>query len=265
MCALQSELFMEIVLILATLMALAACVLFGMATKTNVFVLVALTAMVGGAMSALWHWLYGVVYADSLIHFIGNRVPFIALLGGWVMVLPTLLIFATLRRRFGQINYVQSWAIAIVVFLFFWMVEGVGVRVGIWSYDNEMSAAGIPMNVLLALLHTLNAMILLRMLFEYWRVSFVTTLQLPLIWLGLQILTYGIIGAPYYAMSFLTGSSVMTAFGLLSTMLLVLWGLHIVMQGLTSLQSNAGGTAFISSYDVLAELERADRHNDLYQ
>ena len=58
---------MEIVLILATILALAACVLFGMATRTQVFILVALTAMVGGAGSALWHWLYGVVYADTLI------------------------------------------------------------------------------------------------------------------------------------------------------------------------------------------------------
>lgn len=250
---------MEIVLILATILALAACVLFGMATRTQVFILVALTAMVGGAGSVLWHWLYGVVYADTLIDFIGNYVPLVAFVGGWVMVFPALVIFATLRRRFGQISYAQSWLIALGVFLFFWMIEGIGVSIGLWSYDNEISAIGIPMGVLLALLHTLNAMILLRMLFEYWRVTFVTTLQLPLIWLGLQILTYGIIGAPYYVMSFLTGSSVMTAFGLLSTIVLVGWGLHIVMQGLASLQNNLGGTAYISNFEVLAELERVDR------
>lgn len=250
---------MEIVLILATILALAACVLFGMATRTQVFILVALTAMVGGALSVLWHWLYGVVYADTLIDFIGNQVPLVAFLGGWVMVFPSLLIFATLRRRFGQISYAQSWLIGAAVFFFFWIIEGIGSNIGLWSYDNEISAVGIPMNVLLALLHTLNAMILLRMLFEYWRVTFVTTLQLPLIWLGLQLLTYGIIGAPYYVMSFLTGSSIMTAFGLLSTGVLVVWGLHIVMQGLASLQNNLGGTAYISNFEVLAELERADR------
>jgi hypothetical protein len=251
---------MEIVLILATMLALAVCVVFGMATKTQVFILVALTAMVGGAVSVLWHWLYGVVYANTLIGLIGNQVPLIAFFGGWVMVFPSLLIFATLRRRFGQISYAQSWLIAVIVFLFFWMIEGMGSNIGLWSYDNQISALGIPMGVLLALLHTLNAMILLRMLFEYWRVTFVTTLQLPLIWLGLQLLTYGIIGAPYYVMSFLTGSSVMTAFGLLSTIVLVGWGLHIVMQGLASLQNNLGGTAYISNFEVLAELERVDRN-----
>ncbi len=257
---------MEIVLILATIMVLAACVVFGMATKTNVFILVALTAMLGGAGSVLWHWLYGVVYADALINLLGDQVPLVALLGGWVMVFPSLLIFATLRRRFGQISYLQSWLIALIVFIFFWTIEGIGVQVGLWSYDNEISAIGVPINVLLALLHTLNAMILLRMLFEYWRVEFVTTLQLPFIWLGLQLLTYGIIGSPYYAMSFLTGSSIMTAFGLLSTIMLIGWGLHIVMQGLSALQSNQGGTAYISNFEVLAELDRAERSdNDLYR
>lgn len=259
---------MEIVLILATILALAACVLFGMATKTHVFTLVALTAIVGGAGSALWHWLYGVVYADNLLNFIGDQIPLIALLGGWVMVFPTLLIFATLRRRFGQISYIQAWGITLIVFIFFWMMEGIGVQVGMWSYDNETSALGIPMSMLLALLHTLNAMILLRMLFEYWRVSLTTTMQLPLIWLGLQVLTYGIIGSPYYAMSFLTGSSMMTSFGLLSTMLLVGWGLHIVMQGLAMLQNNLGNTAYIANFEVLAELERVDRSersDDLYR
>lgn len=250
---------MEIVLILATILALAACVLFGMATRTQVFILVALAAMVGGAGSVLWHWLYGVVYADTLIEFIGNQVPLVAFAGGWVMVFPSLVIFATLRRRFGQINYAQSWLIALGVFLFFWMIEGIGINIGLWSYDNEISAIGIPMGVLLALLHTLNAMILLRMLFEYWRVTFVTTLQLPLIWFGLQMLTYGIIGAPYYVMSFLTGSSVMTAFGVLSTLVLIGWGLHIVMQGLAALQNNLGGTAYIANFEVLAELDRVDR------
>jgi hypothetical protein len=207
----------------------------------------------------LWYWLYGIVYADTLIRLIGNQVPLVAFLGGWVMVFPSLLIFATLRRHFGQITYTQSWLIGLVVFLFFWMIEGVGVSLGLWSYDNEISAVGVPMSVLLALLHTLNAMILLRMLFEYWRVTFVTTLQMPLIWLGLQFLTYGIIGAPYYVMSLLTGSSIMTAFGLFSTIVLVGWGLHIVMQGLASLQNNLGGTAYISNFEVLAELERVDR------
>jgi len=256
---------MEIVLILATILALAACVVFGMATKTQVFILVALTAMVGGAGSVLWHWLYGIVYAERLMSFIGDYIPLVALFGGWVMVFPALLIFATLRRRFGQISYAQSWLITIVVFLFFWMVEGIGVSIGLWSYDNEISAIGVPIGMLLALLHTLNAMILLRMLFEYWRVTFVTTLQLPLIWLGIQVLTYGIIGAPYYVMSFLTGSSIMTAFGLISTIVLVGWGLHIVMQGLASLHNNLGGTAYISNFEVLAELERAERYDgDVY-
>jgi hypothetical protein len=40
---------------------------------------------------------------------------------------------------------------------------------------------------------------------------------------------------------------------------LVGWGLHIVMQGLASLQNSLGGTAYISNFEVLAELERVDR------
>ena len=115
----------------------------------------------------------------------------------------------------------------------------------------------------MACLHTFAGMLLLRIMFEYWRLDLATTLQVVPIWFVIQLLTYAVIGAPYYIMSSLSGDSWMTAFGFLSTMLLVGWGLHIVMSGLAELQGALGQTASIPLIDqsVLAEIER-QQHPD---
>jgi hypothetical protein len=96
----------------------------------------------------------------------------------------------------------------------------------------------VPITLYLALLHTLCAIIVLRMMFEYWRVSLITTLQIIPIIFGLQIFCYAVIGAPFYAMSLLTGASRLTVFGLICSILLVLWGTHIAITSLLQIQFN---------------------------
>jgi hypothetical protein len=183
----------------------------------------------------------------------------VAFLGGWVMVLPAIVIFATLRRRLVDIGYLGMWGIVGGVFLFFWSIEGLGAQFGVWSYDNEVTALGIPITLFLALLHTLCVMIVLRMMFEYWRVSVGTTLQIIPIIFGLQIFCYAVIGSPFYAMSLLTGASGLTAFGLICSILLMLWGIHIAITSLLQIQFNTNNTAVMQFID-LAVLEKLARH-----
>jgi len=145
------------------------------------------------------------------------------------------------------------------IFLFFWSIEGLGTQFGVWSYDNEVTALGMPITFYLALLHTLCAIILLRMLFEYWRVALVTTLQIIPVIFGLQIFCYAVIGAPFYAMSLLTGASGLTAFGLICSVLLVFWGIHMAITSLLHIQFNTKNTAGMPIID-LAVLEELTRH-----
>jgi hypothetical protein len=214
--------------------------------------------MLTGLFSPLWHWLYGIVYANDLVYLVGHTLPLVAFLGGWVMVLPAILIFATLRRRLVDIGYLGVWGIVGIVFLFFWSIEGLGAQLGVWSYDNEVTALGVPITFYLALLHTLCAVIVLRVMFEYWRVSFANTLQIIPIIFGLQIFCYAIIGAPFYAMSLLTGASGLTAFGLVCSILLVFWGVHIAITSLLHIQFNTNSTMGMPVIDVavLEELAR---------
>lgn len=256
---------MEVVLILASAVVIMACVYLGLATKSPLFVIIVLTAMLSGVLSPLWYWMYGIRYAGGLTYLFGNSIPLIALFGGWAVVLPTIITFATLRRRFGQIGYWGSWSVALIYLIIFIFFESIGTRLGIWSYDNEVATIGFPFNVFMACLHTFAGMLLLRIMFEYWRIDLAITLQVVPIWFVIQLLTYAVIGAPYYIMSSLSGDSWMTAFGFLSTMLLVVWGLHIVMSGLAELQGALGQTASMPLIDqsVLAEIERQQQqHHD---
>ena len=252
---------MEIILFLLAAIVLTLCVLVGLSARSPLFVYVAITAMVSGLFSPLWHWLYGIVYASELVYIVGHTLPLVAFLGGWVMVFPTILIFAILRRHLVEIGYVGIWGMIGGIFLFFWGIEGLGAQFGIWSYDNEITALGIPTTFFMALLHTLFAIILLRMMFEYWRVAVVTTLQIIPILFGLQILCYAVIGAPYYAMSMLTGDSGLTSFGMMSSVILALWGIHITITSLLHIQFPTGNTIGMPIIDfaVLKELSHHEQ------
>lgn len=250
---------MEIILFLLAAIVIILCVFAGLSAQSPLFVCVAVTAMFTGLFSPLWHWLYGIVYASELVYLVGHSLPLVAFLGGWVMVLPAIMIFATLRRRIVDIGYLGMWGVAGGVFLFFWSIEGLGAQFGVWSYDNEVTALGVPITLFLALLHTLCVMIVLRMMFEYWRVSVGTTLQIIPVIFGLQIFCYAVIGSPFYAMSLLTGASGLTAFGLICSILLVLWGIHIAITSLLQIQFNTSNTAGMQFID-LAVLEELARH-----
>ena len=250
---------MEIILFLLAAIVIMLCVFVGLSARSPLFVCVAVTAMFSGFFSPLWHWLYGIVYTNELVYLVGQTLPLVAFLGGWVMVLPSLIVFATLRHHLVDIGYFGIWGIVGGIFLFFWSVEGLGTQFGVWSYDNEVTALGVPVTLYLALLHTLCAVIVLRMMFEYWRVAFVTTLQIIPVIFGLQIFCYAVIGAPFYAMSLLTGASGLTAFGLICSILLVFWGIHMAITSLLHIQFNTKNTAGMPIID-LAVLEELARH-----
>jgi len=234
---------MEIILFLATAVVLLFCGYIGVSTRSPVFIIVALTAMVAGMGTPLWHLLYGIAYDPSLSTIIGDFVPAITLYGGWVMVFPTLVIFMGLRRQFGDYGSLQSWAIIGGMVIYFWVIELLGVQTGLWSYDNEIAALGIPFSLLLALLHTFCAAAMLRVLFEYWRQPLIVTIQLIPIWIGLQLLTYALIGAPYYAMSYLSNNELLTSIGLVCSLGLIGWGFVIIVNGFVNLKSAYGQTA----------------------
>ena len=252
---------MEIILFLVTAVIIMVAVFAGLSARSPLFVFVVIAAMLGGLASPLWFWLYGVAYDAGLYFIAGTSVPLVALLGGWILVFPTLLVFATMRRAFTQIGYIGSWGLTGALFLYFWAVESIGLSWKLWSYDNEITALGLPTSAFLALLHTLCAMILLRVIYEYWRVSLPATLPIIPIVFGLQAFCYGLIGSPYYVMSMLTGTSILTAFGLLCTIAVVGWGLHSAIIALLSIQANTGATAGLSLAEI-AVIEELARQKD---
>jgi len=236
---------MELILFLATAVCLLVCGYVGLSSRSPVFIIVSLTAMLTGMGTPLWHILYGIAYNPELSTIFGATVPTIAVLGGWVLVFPTLVVFMGLRRQFGEYGAFQSWAVIGGMLIYFWVIELLGVQTGLWSYDNEIAALGFPFSLFLALLHTFCAAAMLRVLFEYWRLPLAVTLQLVPIWCGLQLLTYTLIGAPYYAMSYLSNNTWLMTIGLVCTLGLIGWGFVIIVNGFVSLKSSYGQTARI--------------------
>jgi hypothetical protein len=233
----------EIILFLTTAVCLTFCGYVSYTTRSPLFVIVMLGAMLAGFGTPLWYLLYGIAYDPALTRLGFDTIPAMSVYGGWVMVFPAVIVFMALRRQMGLYGRLQSWAIVVGMLVYYWVIELLGVQTGVWSYDNEIAALGIPFSLYLALLHTFCAAAMLRVLFEYWRVPLEATLQLVPIWIGLQLLTYLIIGAPYYALSYLTESNILTAIGLVASLGLLGWGCYIVVNGYVSLQSNYGQTA----------------------
>jgi hypothetical protein len=242
---------MEIILFLGTVMFVALCGYVSYTTRSPLFVIVVVSAMIAGIGTPLWHLLYGIAYDPQLSRIGGGFFPTISFFAGWVMVFPALIVFMALRRQIGLYGPLQSWAILGGMLVYFWVIELLGVQTGLWSYDNEIAALGVPFSLYLALLHTFCAAAMLRVMFEYWRVPLEATLQLAPIWVGLQLLTYLIIGAPYFALSYLTDSGIMTSIGFVASLGLLGWGCVIVVNGFVSLQSSFGQTArFVTTPDI---------------
>jgi hypothetical protein len=123
---------MEIILFLLAAVIVILSVFAGLSARSPLFVCVAVTAMV------TWHVFRhcgigctALSIPETLVYLVGHTVPLVAFLGGWVMLFPAIVIFATLRRRLADIGYLRMWGIAGFVFLFFWSIEGLGRP--IWS------------------------------------------------------------------------------------------------------------------------------------
>jgi hypothetical protein len=119
----------------------------------------------------------------------------------------------------------------------------------VWSYDNEITALGFPTSFFRHYSTHYVQLILLRVMYEYWRVPTPGDSPHHPDCFGLQAFCYGSIGAPFYAMEMLTGTSVLTAFGLVSTVLVIGW-VHIAIESLLAIQSNTSVTAGLYVADI---------------
>lgn len=234
---------------MAVLVTLLTLVWYGLAGslwwkyRTPIFVFTLLSGHGAIFLSPLWVLLYGVVYSPDFEVFyelFGHewlRLPLIA--GSWFYALPALLIFYLYRYHLQlRFSGYLTGIIIFGVFLFYHLIlETVGLRWEAWSYDvGVVLPFGISsalLSVIMAALISLCLLYLLFMIHRYAWLSMLVTL-LPATFI-LSLLIHGLLGAPVWIALLLPSQDWSILIGMLSTLALLGWGVHIVCWGLDRL------------------------------
>ena len=200
--------------------------------------LIALAAgQIGTLFAPLWQWVYRFAYSPTfapLFTLFGQDMPRVVFLGGWLTVLPALVIFFFYRARWWFPGYLTGVLTFVLFVVYHLMVEAIGVRLRLWSYDETFALPfGLRASIIAALMSglvSLGTLSLLLLTRRYALTSLLTILlPTPLV---LSLFVHGLFGAPLYAALFLQSrdmaSGWATTIGAVGTLGLVLWVAHTV-------------------------------------
>lgn len=188
----------------------------------------------------LWERLYGV---DPTA---GPQIPILGSIelswpvvigGGAVLALPVIVFFAGIRHKLWPRHYAAIWLGYGVFVLYFLLVDWLLERSGASLLTPAALVAGTPVPPVLvqavlvagASLGMLYALISTR----HYSLS-VALLLILLSGLVASLVFLGIFASPLWAAGFLGQSSTVVAAGALVSLLLVLWGVHLLAAGLHS-------------------------------
>jgi hypothetical protein len=160
---------------------------------------------------------------------------------GWFYTLPAMVVLYLYRYQL-QMRF-SGYLTGLVIygaFLFYHLIlETIGLRFQIWSYQSPatmpLGISSALLSVIMAALISLGLLYLLLVIYRYGWLSMLLTL-LPST-LVLSLLIHGILGAPLWIAMFgisrlLPGQSWVITIGLISTLALLAWAVHIVCWGL---------------------------------
>ena len=167
-----------------------------------------------------------------------SRLPYAlprpVFLGAWTILLVPLAIFYLFRHRWWFPSYLTILLTFALFTLYHLLAEMIGVREGWWRYT-ELSALplGVSEMLLSALMNGLVSLGLLAALILTRRYALLSMLLIMLpMPLALMLFVYGVLGAPLYLVLLLQAQSWAGVIGLVGTLGLVLWGVHIVASSL---------------------------------
>ncbi len=199
--------------------------------------LLLLAGSIATILQPLWGRLYGLgpSMPGNVIR-VGESVtlPFWTVIGGGVLLaLPALVVMYGLRHRWWIQHYAAAWGFFLAFIFFFFIVDGFETRLGIAVFARpELPERGLAQALLRALL---LAGISFGLLY-----SFVSTRHyamqialLPLFASGLaaSVLLLGILCSPFWVARLLRQSERVELIGAGISVLLVLWGIHLLASG----------------------------------
>ncbi len=232
---------MHIVAILLLLICYAAAGYLVWQQRNPIYLLTILAGHVAAILLPLWHLLYagearfslGALWAT-----ISQWPPLTSILvAGWPHALPALIVLFLYLIRWwfpGGLTGVLTYG----SFLFYHLlIELIGLQPGLWQLPYNPLPLRIPTSLLSALMAALVSYALLYLLLLVYRYAW-TSMVLVLIpaILLLNLLIYGLLGAPIWIALTLDGVPWAVGLGTASALALFLWAIQIVTGGIQRME-----------------------------
>lgn len=243
---------MSVLIVLLTLVVYGLTIFLWWREHTPIYLIAVVAGQLGTLLAPVWQALYHFNYNPEygkLLRYLGQDLPSIVFFGGWFSVLPALVIFYLHRERWWFPSYVTGLLTFVVFVVYFLLLEAIGVRLRMWSYNSTVVLPlGLPVPLLSALMNGLVALGTLSLLLLMRRYA-ITSLLLILLPtpLLLSLFVNGLLGAPLYTVlllqSYDLASGPATVLGGLGTIGLLIWATHTVASVIESQQPNRRAVA----------------------
>ncbi|NJN66360.1 MAG: hypothetical protein HC884_06425 [Chloroflexaceae bacterium] len=231
---------MEAAISLLTVLCSGAALYLWWHQRTPIYLLALISGSIGSLVSPLWPLLYGSTYASGMTVFyelfgLTLSQP-VVMAASWFYPVPALVVLYLYRLRWWLPGYLPA-IFTYLIFLFYHvLIEVVGLNLNIWSY--QASYRVLPLGIahwfLSALMAALISLALLYLLLLTLRQSWdsMGIVILPSLLL-LNLLVRGLLGAPVWISLLFRSQSWAASIGMISTLALLAWALHIVAWGMS--------------------------------
>lgn len=224
---------MQTAVVLLTLICYGVAAYLWWQEQTPHYLLCLLGGHVSALLSPLWVLLYGVTYHSTLgtlRDLFGQPLYRDVVVGAaWFYPLPALCVFFLYQRRWWFPGYITGLFTYILLLLYHLIVQALGTRFGVWRYtlatpypfglSPSFIAAVMAALVSLGLVYTL----LLTQRYA-WQSALIVLLPAPFV---LSLLVHGLLGASLWVPLLLDAPLWATMIGLLATVALLLWAIHL--------------------------------------
>lgn len=206
--------------------------------RTPLYLFTILAGHIGSLATPLWSLLYGVHYASdmsplaSLFSLTWYKPVVVA--AAWYYTLPVLIVFFLYGSHWWFSGYLTGLITYGVFFVYHLVLEIIGLRLDIWAYATTRSLPfGISssiLSVMMAALVSFGLLYLLLLVFRYAWLSLLLVIM-PSVLL-LAVIVRGLLGAPLWISLLFRDQSWAGDIGMISTLGLLIWGVHIIAWGL---------------------------------
>lgn len=209
-----------------------------------IFALALVSGHVGSLASPLWPMLYDFSYnteLDVVLNIFGEPLPTLLFIGSaWFYTLPALGVLYLYYRRWWYPGYLAGLITYGVSLVYYTIWESIGLRMDVWDYPSDSL---LPLGISDALVSTLmSALISLSLLYVLLMIRRFSLISMAFVLVPASLFTSlfirGLLGAPLWiTRSIGDAQNWVVVLGVVSTLALLVWAIHIVIWGVSQIES----------------------------